>query len=201
MWLDVTLKLEMRLGRRNNHSKTDPLEKNQMKLLKMGMALVLIATAGAASATVTFNPDAGTGFVGKGDVQLAFGWNNAQLQTRAAGLTFSFVASESYTAVCTWTTGEGTRGERTHNVGHNTTVGVSGDVAFDARARNQITGFNLTGFTGTPTSAGSVPVVGGPCPGNPGTDGVWTSVSLTSSSIALNAVYSGLAVKIWPPAI
>jgi len=191
----------MRLGRRTTYSKTDPLEKKQMKLFKMSAALALMAAAGLASATVTFNPETGTGFAGKGDVQLAFGWNNAQLQARAAGVTFTYVASEVYTAVCTWTTGEGTRGEQTHNVGHTTTVGVAGTIAYDVRVRNQITGFNLTGFSGTPTSTGSVPVVGGVCPGNQGTDGVWTSVSLTSSSVALNAVYSGLAVKIWPPAI
>jgi hypothetical protein len=32
---------------------------------------------------VTFNETNGTGFVGKGDVQVAFGWNNKQLQTNA----------------------------------------------------------------------------------------------------------------------
>ena len=172
-----------------------------MKLTKNVLAMALVAAAGIASATVTFAPETGIGFVGKGDVQLAFGWNNAQLQSRAAGLTFTFEASESYTAVCTWTTGEGTRGEKTHNVKHTKSVGVTGDVAYDARSRNQITGFNLTGYAGTPTSLGEVPVLNGPCPGNPGTDGVWTSVALTSSSVALNAVYSGVAVKIWPPAI
>lgn len=194
-------KVQMRLGRRTPPARRTYLENKQMKLLKLSAALALMAAAGIASATVTFNPETGTGFAGKGDIQLAFGWNNAQLQARAAGVTFTFVAAEIYTAICTWTTGEGTRGERTHNVGHSATVGVAGTVAYDARVRNQITGFNLTGYSGAPLSSGSVPVVGAACPGNPGTDGVWTSVSLTSSTVALNAVYSGLAVKIWPPAL
>ena len=172
-----------------------------MKFAKKLLAVVLIAAAGIASATVTFQPETGVGFAGKGDVQLAFGWNNAQLQSRASGVTFTFEASETYTAVCTWTTGEGTRGERVHNVNHKRSVGVFGSVAYDARVRNQITGFNLTGYAGNPVSTGEVPVLNGACPGNAGTDGVWTSVSLTSSSVALNAVYSGVAVKIWPPAV
>lgn len=172
-----------------------------MKFAKKLFATALVAAAGMANATVTFQPETGTGFVGKGDVQLAFGWNNAQLQSRAAGVTFTFEASEVYTAVCTWTTGEGTRGESVHNVKHKRSVGVTGTVAYDARVRNQITGFNLTGYAGTPTSSGDVPVFNGPCPGNAGTDGVWTSVSLTSSSVALNVIYSGVAVKIWPPEI
>lgn len=42
----------------------------------------------SALAAVTFDASTGTGFVGKGDVQLAFGWNNKQLQANAAGVTF-----------------------------------------------------------------------------------------------------------------
>ncbi len=41
-------------------------------------AAALIATATGASAA-TLNAD-GTGFVGKGEVQSAFGWNNAKIQ-------------------------------------------------------------------------------------------------------------------------
>jgi hypothetical protein len=39
--------------------------------------------ATAALAAVTFDVNTGFGFVGKGDVQLAFGWNNKALQTNA----------------------------------------------------------------------------------------------------------------------
>jgi hypothetical protein len=157
--------------------------------------------ATAAGATVTFNPSTGTGFVGKGDVQLAYGWNNATLQKNASGIGFVYVAQETYTAVCTWTTGEGTRGEQTHNVNHRTTTGISSTIAYDPRVRNQITGFTLTGILSTTTEVGTVPVVGGACPGNQGTDGVWTSVALTASTVELDVTYQGLnPVKIWPPA-
>ena len=53
--------------------------------LALGGVLLLPA---AAQAAVTFDPATGTGFAGKGDVQLAFGWNNNQLQTNAGQLTF-----------------------------------------------------------------------------------------------------------------
>jgi len=39
--------------------------------------------SGAALAAVDFSVSNGTGFVGKGDAQLVFGWNNADLQRNA----------------------------------------------------------------------------------------------------------------------
>jgi hypothetical protein len=172
-----------------------------MKRTLKHISLVLALVAGA-FATVTFDPTTGIGFVGKGDVQLAFGWNNPQVQANAQGVSFTYSSTNSYTAVCTWTTGEGTRGEQTHNVSHTRTLGVNDAILYNARVHQQIDGFNLIGFaSGTPTESGTFPVVGGACPGNPGTDGVWTSVSPTGSSSALYTNYNGISVKIWPPAI
>jgi Spy/CpxP family protein refolding chaperone len=52
-----------------------------MKKFKMTlMAIALLSISIATFAAVTFNPSTGIGFVGKGDVQNAFGWNNADLQ-------------------------------------------------------------------------------------------------------------------------
>lgn len=170
-----------------------------MKSLKIAVAASTLFLSSAVMATVTFSPATGTGFVGKGDVQLALGWNNAMLQANANTLTFNYVATDTYTAVCTFITGEGTRGQRTHNVGHTSTTGISGIVAYDARARNQITGFNLTGLSSPAVEGGEAPVVGGACPGNAGTDGTWSTVDLTSSVTALNVNSGGVSVKIWPP--
>lgn len=147
-----------------------------MKALKTLAAAALLASTSYAFAIVTFDPATGAGFVGKGDVQLAFGWNNQQLQTNAGGVSFSYSVTQAYTAVCTWVTGEGTRGEQTHNVNHTESTQVNDVVAFDARSRTQITGFTLKGF-GTTTSVGTEPRVGDPCPGNEGTDGTWSSVT------------------------
>lgn len=166
-------------------------------------ALAMTFAATTAWAAVTFNPADGTGFVGKGDLQLAFGWNNAQAQSLIPYVTYRYEAVAVYTAVCTWTTGEGTRGERTHNVSHKKAIGVTGQVESETRKNNQghITGVMLLGYQGDAGEIGIPPVVGAPCPGNQGHDGVWSSVSFTSGSTALSAIYNSTPVKIWPPAV
>jgi hypothetical protein len=156
-----------------------------------------LALASPAAAAVTFDSATGTGFVGKGDVQLAFNWNNAGLQKNASGVSFNYSSTDSYEAVCTFTTGEGTRGERIHNIEHKKSTGVSSTITYDARVRNQITGFNLTGLGTTTTTGGEVPVVGAACPGNPGTDGTWSSVALTGSTGGLFAVYGTTSVQLF----
>lgn len=174
------------------------------KITKIGALAVVIAvaTAVAAVAVVTFDPATGKGFVGKGDVQTAFAWNNQQLQKNAAGVTFTYNATDSYEAVCTWVTGEGTKGEQTHNVSHSTSTEVKATIGSEGRDKSSglngpNTGFILTGF-GKQTESGSVPVVGGPCPGNPGTDAEWTSVTPLGGSGGLFANFGGTAVLIWP---
>jgi hypothetical protein len=109
----------------------------------------------------------GVGFVGKGDVQLALGLNNKQLQDQAASLEFTFnsevVSEVSWT--CTNSNNENTKvRERT------TTITTEGIVSSIAREKNQITGFNLNGFTGTPTtSSTSEGNELNSCPGGPWT--------------------------------
>jgi hypothetical protein len=167
-----------------------------MKITKIASAVVLSMLSGLTMAAVDFNQSTGVGFVGKGDVQLAFGWNNNQLQTNASGVSFAYKAVDTYTATCEWTTGTGTRGERTHNVEHSKKTTVNSNIAYDARMRNQITGFNLTGAGGT-TTTGTIPAVGGACPGNQGTSGTWTSVAQTGSVASLFTIYNNVEVKIW----
>ncbi len=157
--------------------------------IALALAAMLVA-ASAAMAAVTFDPATGTGFVGKGDVQLAFNWNNAQLQTNASKVSFSYVETTTYEATCTWVTGEGTRGEKTHNVDHNKISNLFDVIAYEARTNRQITGFILKGVQST-TETGSVPVVGEACPGNPGTDGTWSAVTEIGSSSALYVDYDG----------
>lgn len=158
------------------------------------MALSLLAPS--ASAAVSFDPVSGTGFVGKGDIQALFGWNNASLQKNASGVTFTYDATDNYEGVCTFTTGEGTRGEKIHNVEHKQTASVNSSVAYDARTMKQITGFNLTGFGSVSGSGQDVPVVGGPCMGNEGHDGVWTSVTLISSAGGLSVNFGGVSLPL-----
>lgn len=62
-----------------------------------------------------------------------------------------------------WTTGESTRGDKAHRVTQNKSSSVNTLVAYDACSRNQVTGWNLTGFgIGTSTP---VPVKGDACLG------------------------------------
>jgi hypothetical protein len=159
----------------------------------------IVLAAGVAYATVAFDASTGAGFVGKGDVQLAFGWNNAQLQANASGVSFSYLATDNYSAVCEWITGEGTKSQRTHDVTHTATTSVNGQVAYDARTHQQIDGFNLTGY-GTTTETGEVPVVGGACPGSAGTDGAWISAELTSSTADLFVSFDTASVQLSPSA-
>ena len=139
-----------------------------------------LALATPATAAVTFDSTTGTGFVGKGDVQTALVWNNQQLQKNASALTFSYESEDLYSATCEWVTGEGTKGEKLHEVTYKRQTSVQSTVAYDARVKNQITGFNLTGF-GTTITSGTVPVVDEACQGD-GREGTWTDVELTSSS-------------------
>lgn len=123
-----------------------------------------------AYAAVTFDPDTGKGFVGKGDVQEVFGWNNKQLQDNAASVTFTFV-SKTVSEVsweCT-----NTNNDKIQERERTTTTETSGVLSSIARERNQITGFNLNGFSSTETTP---PVTEGPavnsCPSGP-----WTLTS------------------------
>jgi len=81
--------------------------------------------APAASAAVTFNETNGTGFVGKGDVQVAFGWNNKQLQTNAKDVSFSFTqdATQAVTQQASQTASQTTSQSFIYYVSCNTTEG------------------------------------------------------------------------------
>jgi opacity protein-like surface antigen len=102
-------------------------------------ALALVSTA--ALAAVTFDSTTGTGFVGKGDVQLALGLNNAQLQAATLNFTYDAAVVTERSWVCTKDNGNTQERQRT------TTSTTTGVVAAAARVKNQITGYNLNGFS------------------------------------------------------
>jgi hypothetical protein len=151
----------------------------------------------AAQAAVTFDSTQGTGFVGKGDVQLAFGWNNNQLQNNAGQLTFRAEQSTVKVTESSWSctnTGKNvTTQERERTT--TTTITTTGVVSSIARDNGkQITGFNLTGYA-SPTTASSSTTEGPPlnsCPTGwvltPAGDPTEISESTTGT---LSAVYNG----------
>jgi hypothetical protein len=155
-----------------------------MKILKIAAlsAATIMISAGSASA-YTMDAD-GYGFVGKGEVQTPFGWNNSTLQRYATEVTFTYEESTTYNAVCSWVTGEGTRGEKAHDVTHKRSTEVEANVDADPRktkGQQQFTGFILKGF-GESTSSGVVPIVGEACMGNEGHGGTWSDVTETGST-------------------
>jgi hypothetical protein len=134
----------------------------------IAVAGAIALTATVAFAAVTFDPITGEGFVGKGEVQEAFGWNNRQLQQNAEDVKFqvaSIVVTE-VTWVCTNSNNDNTQErERT------TTTTIGGLLESVGRERNQITGFYLEGYDGEPV--GGDPVTEGnplnSCPSGPWT--------------------------------
>ncbi|WP_156901827.1 hypothetical protein [Azohydromonas australica] len=175
-----------------------------MKFKQCAVVLGAAAFAAAVVAAVTFDPATGKGFVGKGDVQTAFGWSNAQLQSNAKNVGFTFSQHEQYTGTCTFTveTG-GVRNRQTKSVTSTRVknVNVSGDVGYDVRVRNQITGYNLTGYQNNLTVIGVALQNGDPCEGGNVGDGIISDVVQTGYQAALNAVYNGTSVRLaWPPA-
>ena len=146
--------------------------RNFVRTAALGLAFV----ATAALASVTFYPATGTGFVGKGDVQSAFGWNNAAAQANIAGISFTYESSVTVHGTCYWVTGEGTRGEQEHFVNHTKASSIAGTVLYSPRVHHQIDGINLTGYGDSVESGGDIPVAGGPCPGNPGNGAIWINV-------------------------
>jgi len=177
--------------------------RGKAKKLYAAIALALVAmlvASTAAIAAVQFDPTTGTGFVGKGDVQLAFGWNNKQLQTNAKDVTFSYNATDTYDVTIEFDSGNPDKPKTIthHTVTQDKATNVSSSVAFDPRVKNQITGFNLTGLGSTTTTGDQIPAVGDSCPN--GFNCVVTDVQLVSSTGALYANYGGTSVLIWSPA-
>ena len=160
-------------------------------LIALAAGSALVSTA--AMAAVTFDYDLGTGFVGKGDVQVLYGWNNAQAQTNLPSATFAVVGQNSYAVTCEWETGVGTRGYKLHIVTQNKTTAVNSTVAVALRKNKQadITGINLTGY-GTTNTNTPTPVVGGSCLGE-GVNGEITAVDdLGGTGDMLTVTWGGI---------
>jgi hypothetical protein len=168
----------------------------KLKTIAVASAAALM-TASAAMAAVTFDTDTGTGFVGKGDVQLAFGWNNAAVQSNAKAVAIRFQQRDRYEAVCEWETITGGKTPKVieHEITLIRNVNANVTVSVEPRTRNQVTGFNLTGF-GAGTSSGVAPEVGSACPGAGNQDGIVTSATLVSSSGGLRATHNGVTVDL-----
>jgi hypothetical protein len=136
----------------------------KMKYLnKSIILLIIILISGLMVATViasvTYDPATGSGFVGKGDIQLLFGWNNKQLQDNAGSVQFRTSTISEVSWECTNTNNDKIQ-ERERTTTSSQVVSVV------ARERNQITGFILTGFGDILGSTTDGPPVNS-CPSGP----------------------------------
>lgn len=161
-----------------------------MKKFFSGLAVWLVVMGlmiGSAFAEVTIDTSTGKGFVGKGDVQFALGYNNSQMQKAAGDLVFTQKSTETYAVTVSWLTGEGKKGEHTHYVTHNKNFTFNSDVAYEARKSNQYTGFILKGFSNQYVQ-GNIPNVGDQFPGNSGHEVIKIELISNSSSLYVNGV-------------
>jgi hypothetical protein len=119
-----------------------------MKKFSMLAAAALAVVSTTAHASTNYDIDTGTGFVAKGDVQLAFGWNNRDLQNRAGDVTFA--VDKTIVTEVEWTCTRDS-GENTQERQRTTTTSKTGVFTSTTRDRNQVTGFLLTGFSSSST--------------------------------------------------
>jgi hypothetical protein len=133
-------------------------KKSRVKNFVLALALVLVtALAGAAYADVMMNSD-GIGFVGKGNVQLVYGWNNAALQSNAAAVDFRTVTVTEVSWTCHRFSGNPMDPIEIIQERSRTTT-AQGLLDSIGRLKNQITGFNLLGFDGAPMTSTDGPTI------------------------------------------
>src|SRR5688572_16477623 len=119
--------------------------KKLMNITAVALVCGLFATA---MADWWINGD-GTGFVGKGDVQSVYGWNDHDLQENAGLVMFRAYVDEvsEVSWACTNTNNNNTQ-VRTRT----TTTSGESDLLHEIRFNplGHVTGFNLLGWNGTP---------------------------------------------------
>ena len=128
-----------------------------------------VAFAAPASAAVNYDPELKKGFAGRGDVQKAFGWTEAQLAAKAKGLVFNhdFWTQDTYSVDC---------GAKTFPVVHPREFGrwqlfdvvVSGPRGSATGYGGKVTGFWITGPEYGISGTSVPPAVGQPCPDTSG---------------------------------
>lgn len=132
----------------------------------------LMLAAVPATAAVTFDPATGTGFVGKGDVQIVFSWSNKALQDNASKVDFRVNSVTETSWTCSKEVVQGNGVVRDIVQERSTSSTTQGLVTSVARENSKgkdgaVTGFFLTGYEG----GASVSVTDGPavgsCPANP----------------------------------
>lgn len=113
------------------------------------VCIFLLTATTAFSANID---DRGYGFVGKGEVQSIYDWNNAALQSNAGLVQFRYASGDYASWKCEGINPAGV----TVTSEHEAVSGVSSAVGYDARRnkQGQITGFILSGLHSQNASTG-----------------------------------------------
>ena len=119
--------------------------------LVSALAAGLVAVGATGAHAYTLDLATGTGFVGKGEVQTVLALNNAGVQALGnPSFTYSSTTVQETSWVCV-NDRNGNEQERSRT----TTTSTTGIVSSIARVKNQITGYNLSGFSGSTTTVSS----------------------------------------------
>jgi hypothetical protein len=189
-------------------------------------ALMLVGAASEQAFAVAFldlecgltpsNSQGKCGWVGKGEVQNAFGWNNARLQQAAPGVDFEYTEEATYDVTLQWFSDSFSRTDSddestncepnpdssappgksficttTHEVTTEKTSSIDAAINADPRqSPKQFTGFKLVDIS--ITESGNVPNEGDSCPnGGPDSECTVTSVEQTGSGDSTFRAVSG----------
>lgn len=118
-----------------------------MKKMIATMFVAALTASVSAFAGVTFDPATGTGFVGKGDVQTALGYNNHVMQSQEGNLAFTYVAETMLSQLCQKETGGAGKSEvKIHYHTWTWARAISSSLAYQSRTQRQVTGFHLLGY-------------------------------------------------------
>jgi hypothetical protein len=117
--------------------------------VRASLAIVACVAVGTFSYAATLWPDGDNtnsnqgeyGFVGKGELQIPWGWNNAKLQSEADFVLFTYEEVGTYTVICDGHSNP-SQNPRTFS---NKVVGIEASVARELRKNSvgQVTGFSL----------------------------------------------------------
>ena len=173
------------------------------RALITALAVSGLALSATSASAYTLNPD-GTGFVGKGEVQTAFGWNNQALQANADAVNFyvSTTTESETTWTCSRTTPAG--GEIVQERSNTTTTEAQGLLDSTTRDKKQVTGFLIEGPDGELTTEivdQDGPAIGS-CPaGQSGFSFDGNEETTTTTEAALYAKWNGTSELLPAPII
>ena len=172
-----------------------------------GAAALVLSAAAPAMAVAVYDAETGIGTVGKGDVQVPFGWNNATLQNNAAAVTFTYVEAIEYDVTCkqqieVTEINPANGKEQKKKVNVFNTSDASAAVVYDTtkatknNPNGSVTGFKITSTT--LASSGAAPVEGSACSMDDGTSGKISAVEATGEAVrTLSAKHGTISHPVW----